>query len=281
MAKSKTAIYGTISYIMEQHDRSEKISKINSIEKALMVLSVFREGQAFWGVRELSARLGFSPSTVQRILQILRSYGYVRRDPDTRQYGLGNIYLSFFRVLQDNYPITKIAMPLMKRLQSRTGETVHLNIIDTDAISRICISSLESTNELKAGMAVGSKDPLYAGASSKCLLAFSSDDFIEKYLAKVELEPLTNNTIIKTEQLISELTLIRERGYASSLGETFQGLGALSVPFFAFRQERYVGSVVSLAIPEVRFNDYEHRKMCIDELLLAKKEFSEATGCYS
>ncbi|MBW2637065.1 MAG: IclR family transcriptional regulator [Deltaproteobacteria bacterium] len=266
---------------MEQADKSYKINKINSIEKALMVLTVFREGRPSWGVRELSAHLGFSPSTVQRILQILLSHGYVRRDPDTRQYSLGTIYLSFFRVMQDNYPITKIAMPLMKRLQSRTGETVHLNIIDTDHVSRICISSLESTNELKAGMPVGNKAPLYAGASSKCLLAFSSDDFIEKYLAKVKIEPLTNNTIAETEQLIPELKLIRERGYASSLGETFQGLGALSVPFFAFHQEVSVGSVVSLAIPEVRFNDYEHRKMCIDELLLAKKEFSEATGCYS
>jgi len=263
---------------MEQRDRSNKIDKINSIEKALMILRVFREGQSTWGVRGLSAHLGFSPSTVQRILQILKSHGYVRRDPDTRQYSLGNIFLSYFRIMQDSYPITKIAMPLMKRLQSRTGETVHLNIIDEDDISRICISSLESNHDLKAGMAVANKSPLYAGASGKCLLAFSSEDFIEKYLAKVELEPLTNNTIVEKEQLSQELTLIRERGYASSLGETFQGLGALSVPFFRFHQEM---SVVSLAIPEVRFNDYEHRKMCIDELLLAKEDFSKATGCYS
>jgi IclR family KDG regulon transcriptional repressor len=130
-------------------------------------------------------------------------------------------------------------------------------------------------------MAVGNRAPLYAGASSKCLLAFSSDDFIEKYLAKVKLEPLTSNTIVETEQLIPELKLIRERGYASSLGETLQGLGALSVPFFPFDREMAVRAGVSLAIPEVRFNDYEHRKMCIDELLLARKEFSEATGCYS
>lgn len=265
---------------MEQHGKFNNVNKSNSIEKALRVLDVFREGRSSWGVRELSTHLGFSPSTVQRILQILRSHGYVRRDPDTRQYSLGNIYLSYFRVLQDNYPITKIAMPLMKRLLSRTGETVHLNIIDTDFESRICISSLESTRELKAGMAVGNRAPLYAGATSKCLLAFSSDDFIEKYLAKVKLVPLTNNTIIETEQLVAELTLIRERGFASSIGETFRGLGALSVPFFAFHHmsER---AAVSLAIPEVRFNDYEHRKMCIDELLLARREFSEATGCYS
>ncbi|MEA2014434.1 MAG: IclR family transcriptional regulator [Thermodesulfobacteriota bacterium] len=266
--------------IMKQPDKTCLLNKINSIEKALMILTVFREGQPSWGVRELSTHLGFSPSTIQRILQILKTYGFIRQDPNTRLYSLGNIYLSFFRALQNNYPITRIAMPLMKRLLSRTGETIHLNIIDTDCISRICISSLESTQELKATMPVGNKAPLYAGATSKCLLAFSSQDFIDKYLAKVKLEPLTNNTIVEIEQLISELALIRERGYASSLGETLQGLGALSVPFFSFHQGMPVRATASLAIPEVRFNNYDHRKMCIEELLLAGREFSEATGCY-
>ncbi|MBN2538436.1 MAG: IclR family transcriptional regulator [Deltaproteobacteria bacterium] len=263
---------------MEQSNKV--LDKINSIEKALMILMVFREGRPSWGVRELSAHLGFSPSTIQRILQTLKSYGFIRQHPNTRQYSLGNIYLSFFRVLQDNYPITRIAMPLMKRLLSRTGETVHFNIIDADCISRICISSLESTQELKAGMPVGNRAPLYAGATSKCLLAFSQQEFIDKYLKKIKLEPLTNNTITEVEQLISELKLIRERGYASSLGETFQGLGSLSVPITTFHQGMPVRATVSLAIPEVRFNNYDHRKKCIEELLLASKEFSDDSGYY-
>ncbi|HOO89823.1 MAG TPA: IclR family transcriptional regulator [Syntrophales bacterium] len=266
---------------MEQSFKSHSPDKINSIEKALMILMVFREGQPSWGVRELSAHLGFSPSTTQRILQILKSYGFVRQHPNTKQYCLGNIYLSFFRTLQDNYPITRIAMPLIRRLLSRTGETAHFNIIDTDCVSRICIATLESTLELKAGMPVGSKAPLYAGASSKCLLAFSSQDFIDSYLKKVKLEPLTNNTITDVEQLIAELKLIRERGYASSLGETFQGLGSLSVPIVTFHQGIPVRASASLAIPEVRFNNYDHRKMCIEEMLLASKEFSDNSGYYT
>ncbi len=266
---------------MVQFNKGPLPGKINSIEKALMILMVFREGQSSWGVRELSVRLGFSPSTIQRILQILKSYGFIRQDPNTRLYGLGNIYLSFFHTLQDNNPISKIAMPLMKRLLSRTKETVHLNIIDTDCVSRVCISSLESTQELKASLPVGNKAPLYAGATSKCLLAFSSQDFIDGYLEKIRLAPLTNNTIVETGQLKSDLKLTRERGYSSSLGETIQGLGALSVPFFAFHQGIPMRAAVGLAIPEVRFNNYDHRKMCIEEMLLASKEFSEATGCYS
>ena len=141
-------------------------------------------------MRELSARLGFSPSAVQRILYVLKAYGFVRQDPKTRRYSLGNISLSFFLTLQDKYPITEV------------------------------------------------------------------------------------------EQLIPELALIRERGYSSSLGETSQGLGTLSVPLSAFYSGTFTLAAVSLAIPEIRFNNYDHRKLCIEELLLVSKEFSETTRYY-
>ena len=252
--------------------------KINSVEKAIMVLMVFCEKQPSLGVRELSARLNFSPSTVQRILQTLKTYGFVSQDPETRKYGLGNIYFTFFRSLQDTYPVTRLAMPYMKRLLSRTRETVHLNVVDTDELSRICISSLESSQNLKASQAIGTKAPLYAGATSKGLLAFSSQKFIDRYLERVKLSPLTNSTITKVEELLPELDLIRKRGYASSLSETTQGLGALSVPLFTFSGGKALLAGISLAIPEVRFNNYDHRTLCIEELLLVAKEFSEITG---
>ena len=261
---------------MEQHN-NHSLDKINSVEKALMVLMVFCEKQPSWGVRELSTRLNFSPSTIQRILQTLKAYGFIRQDPGTRKYSLGNIYLSFFRSLQDTYPITRLAMPYMKQLLSRTQETVHLNVIDTDGLSRICISSLESPQELKASQAIGTKAPLYAGATSKGLLAFSSQKFIDRYLEQVKLSPLTKNTITNVKELLSELALIREQGYASSLAETTQGLGALSVPLFTYSGGKALLAGISLAIPEVRFNNYDHRRLCIEELLLVAKEFSEIT----
>ena len=67
-------------------------SSVNSIEKALRILLAFQTEHPSWGVRELSAHLGFSPATVQRALQTLKAYGFVNQDPDTRQYRLGNVF---------------------------------------------------------------------------------------------------------------------------------------------------------------------------------------------
>ncbi|MDF1591821.1 MAG: IclR family transcriptional regulator [Desulfobacterales bacterium] len=246
----------------------------NSVEKALKILKAFEGERPYWGVRELSTHLGFSPATVQRILQTLKSYAFVDQDAQTRQYRLGNIYFSFLHSLQRTYPVTQAAQSYMMQLLSRTQETVHLNVIERN--ERICIDNRESSQNLKGFMPVGSRSPLYAGASSKCLLAFSGQEFIESYLRQVKLAAITKNTLIDKKKIQAELETIRKQGYAASLGERNPGLGSLSAPILDYRGSLLAS--ISLAIPEMRYRDQKLRKKYVRELLLVAKKFSEAMG---
>ncbi|MEW6671995.1 MAG: IclR family transcriptional regulator [Thermodesulfobacteriota bacterium] len=246
----------------------------NSVEKALRILKAFDGERLYWGVRELSTHLGFSPATVQRILQILKAHAFVDQDPHTRQYRLGNIYFSFLQSLQRTYPVTRVAQSFMKQLLSRTQETVHLNVIEGN--ERICIDNVESSQNLKGFMPIGSRSPLYAGASSKCLLAFSGRDFIEAYLQQVKLSAITKNTLTDQKKIRAELEIIRKQGYADSLGERNPGLGSLSAPILDYRGGLLAS--ISLAIPEIRFQDQKLRKKYVKELLQVAKNFSEAMG---
>jgi DNA-binding IclR family transcriptional regulator len=259
----------TMFYIMKQ-----KRATLNSIEKALKILKSFQSERPYWGVRELSAHLGFSPATVQRILQTLKTEAFVDQDPQTRQYRLGNIYFSFLQTLQRIYPVTVVAQPFMKQLFSRTQETVHLNIIE--GTERICVDNIESSQHLKGFMPIGIRSPLYAGASSKCLLAFSDRQFIEEYLKKVKLIPITKNTVTDIKKIRSELAAIRKQGYALSLSERNLGLGSLSAP--VLNHKGVLLASISLAIPEIRFKDQKRRKIYIRELLQTSKELSGAMG---
>ena len=127
--------------------------KYSSVEKALRVLQVFQEPRPFWGVRELSAHLNFSPATVLRILQTLKNYGFVDQDPNTRLYRLGTIYYCFLHALQSTHPISRTALPYLQQLTERTHETAHLNTID--GVERLCIENVESLQPLKAAMPIG------------------------------------------------------------------------------------------------------------------------------
>ncbi len=248
--------------------------KLTSIEKAIKVLLAFDQQHPAWGVRNLSTHLGFSAATVQRILQTFKIYHLVDQNPGTRQYRLGSAFYHFIQILQQSYPITRIAPEFMQKLASETGETAHINIIEGK--SRVCIDSVESNQALKASMPVGSRSPLYAGASSKCLLAFSKPDFIESYLSNINPEPLTANTIVDLEKLRSELRRIRSNGYAQSMAERSPGLGSISVPIF--NHQGLLVAALSLAIPEIRYKDTAHRHFCLAKTLAIARNISQVIG---
>lgn len=249
-------------------------TKSNAVEKALQIILAFSKERPTWGVRELATHLGFSPATVQRILQTLRLHTFVDQDPETRQYRLGNVYFSLYHTLQSTIPFSRTALPLMKQLVSKTRETAHLNIVDND--DRICIETVESPETLRASMPVGSRSPLYAGASSKCLLAFSSATFIDTYLSQVKLKPITSQTILNPATLKDALEDIRRQGYAISLGEHNPGLGAVSAPIF--NHDGLLLAAISLAIPEIRYKENNHRNHCLEETIATAKVLSTVMG---
>ncbi len=196
---------------------TKEIKKLNAIEKALEIMLKFQDVKPSWGIRELSGELNFSPATVQRILQVLKSYEFVRQDPKSRQYFIGNIFYRFLENLNSSNDLTRIGRKYMEDVALETRETVHLNIIEGDM--RICIDTIESPMVLKAGMPIGNQSPLYAGASAKCLLAFSTEEFQDNYFKNTKIKPMTENTIVQADKLFGELYKIKKQGYAISLGE--------------------------------------------------------------
>lgn len=248
--------------------------KLNSVEKTLEIMLKFKDAKPSWGIRELASHLDFSPATVQRILQTLKFYEFVRQDPATRQYFIGTVFYRFLENLNNSNHLVRTGRRFMEDLLARTKETVHLNIIESNL--RICINNMESANELKASMPVGHQSPLYAGASAKCLLAFSTQPFQDAYFKTQKISPITSNTIVQKNKLLEELGRIKKTGYAISLGERTPGLGSISAPVFDYKNQ--ITASLSLAIPEIRFQDKDHLSGCIKALIATAESFSKEMG---
>ena len=92
----------------------------------------------------------------------------------------------------------------------------------------------------------------------------------------MKLIPLTENTITDITKLLTELAKIKKQGYAISLGERTPGLGALSAPILNHRG--VLLAALSLAMPEIRFKDMDHRKFCLEKLLHIAKDLSRVMG---
>src|SRR5688572_2462691 len=69
--------------------RGPNPSQTQSVTRAMTILGLFDSHQPRRRTTDIARDLGVSPSTASRLLYSLETLGFVERDPQTGQYGLG------------------------------------------------------------------------------------------------------------------------------------------------------------------------------------------------
>jgi len=103
------------------------------------------------------------------------------------------------------------ARPALRVLMEKTGETVHLAVLDHH--SAIYTNRVESRQAIRTAYGLGTRAPLHCTALGKALLAFQPRAFIDEVVAE-GLARRTDKTIASASALRQELAAIRARGYA-------------------------------------------------------------------
>ena len=207
---------------------------ISTIERAADVLQLFAEpGSADLGVTEIANRLALSKAVVHRVLTTLAAKGFVETDEVSRRYRLGPMALSLGVAYLDRIDIRSLALPRMQGLSQRTNETATLSL--RYGWERMYVEQVTPNREVKMTVALGRAFPLHAGSSSKAFLAFIPIEDQEAYLARHQLEALTDSTISDPDALRRDLAAVRTRGYAISFGERQAGAGSVAAPVLDHR----------------------------------------------
>jgi IclR family transcriptional regulator, KDG regulon repressor len=231
------------------HSMSEPPVKI--LDKALRVLMLFSPEQPEWGVSTLSREVGMSKSTVHRILRVLEQHGFVAQNAETKRFRLGLAGIELGRRAQAGMELRRIALPIMEQLSSMSGETVLLQVVSPEGDRVVCIERVQQRRGLRLILDVGSTAPLYAGCSSKVLLAYLDKETIDAVLKK-RLRPLASHTTTDPAQIRAQLAEIRRKGYAVSFEETDEGVAGVSVPIRDAR-DRVIASL-TISGPLTRVN---------------------------
>ncbi|MEG0471130.1 MAG: IclR family transcriptional regulator [Solibacillus sp.] len=237
----------------------EKNYTMSSLHKAIKVLKAFTKEEPSLSLTELSKKTGISISSLQRFVSTFVYEGFLHKEELTKRYQLGHSLLYLGNLVKQESSLIIVADPLLKKLNEEIGESVSMSIID--GLERRCILNYDSTYPLSTKMFVGDTSPLYAGASSKTLLAFMPN--LEEYLENIELEPITNQTILSKDLLIAELQQIRIQRYAKSNGERVRGACSVTAPILNASQQ--IIASVTIVIPEVRYADYDEKHL-IDKI---------------
>ncbi len=194
----------------------------SGLDRALAVLSFIAERSPDpVGVSTVARDLDLPKAVAHRILKELTGNRFLRFDESTKQYRLGAGALSIGLAAMRGVDVSSVARRHMRALVEATGETATLSV--RQGHSRVYIDQVLSPHEIRMSISLGSVHPLFAGSSSKAILAALDDDEIAEYLEHVALTPITGATITSLDQLREDLAQTRRQGYAVSVGERQAG----------------------------------------------------------
>lgn len=197
-----------------------------TVNKAIAILQQFSLDEPQLGVSELSRRLGFTRSTVHRLLASLRQGGLIEQNPSTHKYRLGRaaVELGYTAIYSD--PLLATALPYLYFLSDQVGETVYLGERRGHEVATVLHVLSPSSREQ---MHWYNRLPLHCSSSGKVLLAHSEESDLAALLEQ-GLPTYTEHTITDPVALREELQQIREQGFAAGFEEYTLGANAVAVP---------------------------------------------------
>lgn len=197
---------------------------VRAVERALDILLCFTSGTDL-AMTEIAERTQLHKSTVHRLLATLESKGFMVRDTVTERYRLGLRVWELSAQLSTSDEPSAVCLPEMERLRDTLGETISLYL--RDGYERIRIQAVQSNQAIRRVAPVGVRLPLYVGASSKVLIAFSEPAEQAEIMASLAWPPS-----IDQDGFRAQLDEIYRMGYAISVEEREPGAAAVSAPVF-------------------------------------------------
>lgn len=231
-------------------DKPTQPESVSSVLKVFSILQALGE-QKNIGVSELSQRLMMSKATTYRFLQTMKTLGYVTQEEEADRYALTLKLFELGAKSLEYVDLIGLADKEMRFISEQTNEALHLGALDDDSI--IYIHKIDSNYSLRMQSRIGRRNPLYSTAIGKVLLAEREQDFIRDTLSRVTFVKHTEKTLENTDQLIAELTLVKEQHYAQDNQEQEPGLRCIAAPIY----DRF-GTVIagiSISLPTIRFDE--------------------------
>ena len=199
---------------------------IQSIERAAAILRLLSGRARRLGVVDLAGELGLPKGTVHGLLRTLQHVGFVEQDPETGKYQLGAALLHMGSSYLDGNELRTRALNWSDSLAARTQEAVRIGTLHEGQV--LIVHHVFRPDDTLQTLDVGSLLPAHASALGKVLLAHHP--YVADELLGRGLRTFTDQTITDPERMRRELARIRERGWASDIGELTPAQVSIAAP---------------------------------------------------
>ncbi|MSR99425.1 IclR family transcriptional regulator [Arthrobacter sp. BL-252-APC-1A] len=200
---------------------------VQSVERVFELLELITDAGGSATLSELAASADLPLPTIHRLLRTLVGLGYVRQLPN-RRYSLGPRLIRLGEAASAQLGV--LAMPVLKNLVDELGETANMAVLDSD--QALYIAQAPSRHSMRTFTEVGRRAHTHATGVGKAILAQLSDEQVRRVISRTGLPAATQASITDVEELLVDVSRIRQRGY--SVDEQEQELGvrcfAVGVP---------------------------------------------------
>jgi IclR family acetate operon transcriptional repressor len=186
------------------------------------LLEVIAAKDQRYALQDLVERTGLPKPTLHRMLQQLESAGLLRREGDSRLYGIGTRLrrLAENLLLNDSHHGARHAV--LRHLVEEIGESCNLTALSGSEV--VYLDRVETAAPLRFYLHPGSRVPVHCSASGKIFLAQMTPAQRRRLLANVPLEAYTPKTLTELEQIEREVQRVRKDGFALDEEEFLPGL---------------------------------------------------------
>ncbi|WJR77259.1 IclR family transcriptional regulator C-terminal domain-containing protein [Bradyrhizobium sp. NP1] len=202
---------------------------VPAVAKCIAILR-YLDGHGSEGVNlsEIAADLAITKSHCFNILRTLNAEGWVVYDADRRRYSLGASLLRDLARLTGRRDFSAQVHDELVRLSAETGLPSILCRVD-ESDDFVAVDKVERAGELLAAVHVGFRYPWDAPTQLRARLAFSSPDAIKAALRR-KPRAYTPHTLTRRHDLLAEIRMTSQRGYAVGRSEYTPGIMTLAAP---------------------------------------------------
>jgi len=203
---------------------------IQSVDRALTILSLFNHRRPRLGITEISRILGLPKGTVHGLVRTLLRARFLEQELEGRKYQLGLKIYEMGISLVGNLEINQKAAGALNKLSKNCRLVSRMAVWDGD--SALIILTIDPHFTSPFFSQIGPRIPGHSTAVGKAILAFIDEQALRAYLDRADLIPYTPKTLTQRKQLLSDLGKIRQRGYSMDQEETVLGLFCIGAPVF-------------------------------------------------
>lgn len=201
---------------------------IETLEKGIRVLEVFRSGQASIGLTELADSCGMTKSAAQRFTHTWCELGYLSKDERSRRYSLTHKALELGFLYLNADPLISRTLPALQLLRERCNLTVNLSVLSGHDI--VYVMRIPGQNQTFAEMLPGRRMPAWCTSAGRVLLSALPDEAIRASLAGIEPTRYTPRTEVDGEALFETILRTRAQGYALTCEQVMIGQIGIAAP---------------------------------------------------